>query len=146
MQGFPLCASWRIFCGGSSSPTPVSFVPKFLVNGEVERQGGFAVEKQAQKQLVSQDIVHLYMVEDLGYMLQLPTCLFQRRVVKYDAGVLTLCFDAILSKKALKAKDCIIEQTASPLPDGPSYGNNSSFQFREDDRSPSCIWSVLSRR
>lgn len=52
------------------------------------------------------------MVEDLGYMLQLPTCLFQRRVVKYDAGVLTLCFDAILSKKALKAKDCIIEQTA----------------------------------
>lgn len=52
------------------------------------------------------------MVEDLGYMLQLPTSLFQRRVVKYDAGVLTLCFDAILSKKALKAKDCIIEQTA----------------------------------
>ena len=107
MLASPLCASWRIFCGGPSSPAPpVSFVPKFLVYGEVERQGGFAVEEQAQKQLVSQDIVHLYMVEDLGYMLQLPTCLFQHSIVEYDTGILALRLDAILSKKTLKAKDC----------------------------------------
>ena len=66
--------------------------------GEIERQGGFAVEEQTQEQLVSQDIVHLYMVEDLGYMLQLPTCLFQRSIFEYDTGILTLSLDAILSK------------------------------------------------
>lgn len=56
----------------------VSFLPQFLMDGEVERQGGLAVEEQARQQLVAQDVVLTHMVEHPGDMFQFPTVFFPR--------------------------------------------------------------------
>lgn len=90
----------------------VSFLPQFLMDGEVERQGGLAVEEQARQQLVAQDVVLTHMVEHPGDMFQFPTVFFQGGIVKYDAGVPALCPDAVSPKKALKTEDGMAKQSA----------------------------------